>query len=500
MLLVLNEGQRNELAVILADEVDNARYIGQDTSRRVVRNRILDALKQVGSTPSFADSFPDKPVLDDSRKNKRAHINYEAIGTHKLFVVTVGTIAAGAGLEITRQMHARPRSDLQVMTCYIDTARLVNRYSMRDGECFQMTVDPLHMKALYNNRANNPQLNKLLYPGLLPKPSGVGGGGIRYNGSGAVIVNRDNLKRWFSTNMIGLVRRGNNQTNFSVALVVSAVGATGSGSLEYLADVIAEAAQEVNLPTPVRINIFILHPSTEGVSELGLANTLALYAELAASRLAQESIYDKLYRGRIIMVGWGSTRRLTSIEQLEETAATLIRLINDPVSYLPAEYQELEIDNHVLLQIDELTELPTHLSSATPVTISLGRLEEQIIQRDAARLINNLVFGPEGSTSMLTSGNELFIGTLATSMAGDTPEERYGNLLQFLASGESGGLHSLSRRFREQALTYLPQEQASKLEEAWLSDKTTIARQSPVMRTAGHQLINGISTSGSRRN
>src|SRR5438270_6015613 len=244
----------------------------------------------------------------------------------KLFVVTAGTIAAGVGQEIVRQMNARPQSDLKVMVRCIDTARLTNRYSMRDGEWFQMTVDPVYMKALYNNRANHPRLNRLLYPGLLPKPTGVGGGSIRYNGSGAVLVNRDNLKKWLSANMTGLTRLGDNQTNFSVALIVSSVGATGSGSLDYLADVIAEAAQEANVPIPIRMDIFILQPGMEGVSQLGLVNTLALYAELAASRLAQNDMYDKQYQGRIIMVGWGSTRSLSSIEHLEETAATLVRL------------------------------------------------------------------------------------------------------------------------------------------------------------------------------
>lgn len=410
----------------------------------------------------------------------------------KLFVVTAGTIAAGVGQEILRQMNARPDSDLKVMVRCIDTARLINRYSMRDGEWFQMTVDPVHMRALYNSRSNHPRLNRILYPALLPKPTGVGGGSIRYNGSGAVLVNRDNLKKWFSANMTALTHLGDNQTNFSVALIVSAVGATGSGSLEYLSDTIAEAAQESDVPIPIRMDTFILQPGMEGVSQLGQANTLALYAELASSRLAQNDMSDKQYQGRIVMVGWGSNRRLASIEQLEETTATLVRLINDPTSDIVAEYQEREVDNHVLLHIDELTELPTNLSSATPVTIGLGRLEEQIIQRDAALLINNLVFGAEGSNANATNGNALFIGTLATAMAGDTAEERYSNLLQFLAAGESGGLRSLRRNFRDQALGYLPQEMASKLEGTWLNDKTQIAQQAGAMRTVGNQLINEV--------
>src|SRR5436190_4459191 len=178
----------------------------------------------------------------------------------KLFIITAGTIAAGVGQEVERQMKARPESDLKVLVRYIDTARLTNRYSMRDGQWYQMAVDPVHMKALYMDRKNNPSLDRLLYQGLLPKPTGVGGGSVRYNGSGAVLVNRNNLKKWFSASMNGLTQLGDNQISFSVALIVSAVGATGSGSLEYLSQVIADAARDANVQVPIRMDIFILQP------------------------------------------------------------------------------------------------------------------------------------------------------------------------------------------------------------------------------------------------
>lgn len=494
MLFVLNKQQKDEIAMLLINEADNAYFIRQSTNRRIVRNRILDTLKQSGNLRSFTDSFPSKQQLHNSRKDEQTSLIHEVVDTHKLFVVAAGTIAAGVGQEITRQMRIRSPSDLEVVACYVDTARLVNRYSMRDSECFQMEVPPAYMEVLSNDRADNPQLNKLLYPGLPPKPTSHGSGSIRYNGSGAVIVNHHRLKRWFSASMAELTIRGNNKANFSVALIVSAVGGTGSGSLEYLADVIAEAAQEGGMPTPIRMNIFILQPSMQGVSQLGLANTLALYAELAASRLALNDMY-KLYHGRIVTIGWGSTRSLASIEHLQETTATLIRLIHDPVSHLPARYEELEVDNHILRELDERTMLPTHLSSATPVTIGLGQLEEQIIQRDAARLIDHLVFGSESSNLALADQDELFIGTLATSMAGHTPEEKYGHLLQYLTLGVSGELQSQKPGFREQALHSLPQEQASWLEGIWLNDKRQIAQQVNTMRAMGQQLINEISAS-----
>ena len=246
---------------------------------------------------------------------------------------------------------------------------------------------------------------------------------------------------------------------------------------------------------PVQTDIFILQPGMEGVSQLGLANTLALYAELAASRLSQDDISDKNYQGRIIMVGWGSQRRLASVEQLQETAATLVRVINDPALKIVAEYQERSVDNHVLIQIDELTGLPNHLSTATPVTISLGRLEEQIVQRDAARLIDNLVFGTGVGVSTTEARQELFIGTLKDSMDGATSEERYASLLSYLAEKAGAEPRCLSKRFRDQILTSQPREMLAGLEGAWNNDKNKIAQSVPEMRNVSNKLIRDISNS-----
>lgn len=414
----------------------------------------------------------------------------------KLFVVTAGTVAAGVGQELERQALARPENGLRVMVRYVDTARLVNRYpDIRDGEWFQMKVDPAHMKAIYNERKRYPRLDQLLYDKLLPKPTGHGGGSIRYNGAGSVIVNRDKIKKWLSANMTSLMRMEDGQTNFSVALIASSVGATGSGSLEPLADVVAEAAAEANIALPIQIDFFILQPGMESVSQLGQANTLALYAELASSRLAQSDIDDKDYQGRIIMVGWGSRVMLSSIEQLEETTATLVRLVNDNATKVVAEYQERAVDNHVLLQIDELTGLPSHLSTATPVTISLGGLEEQIIQRDAARLIDNVVFGNDTGGSTVVARQELFIGTLKDAMDGSTSEERYYSLLSYLAEDAGANPRSLNKRFRDQILTSQAQDMLPRLEETWNSDKNAIVQSVAEMRTSGNKLVREISNS-----
>src|SRR5205814_1070186 len=118
-----------------------------------------------------------------------------------------------------------------------------------------------------------------------------------------------------------------------------------------------------------------------------LANTLALYAEMAASRLSRTNQAGKLYQGRTIMVGWGTERTLTSLEQLQETAASLIRLTTDLVSGVAAQNQGRQIDKHVLREDDPQTGLPSHLSTAIPITISLGDLALQVLNADVARLI-----------------------------------------------------------------------------------------------------------------
>ena len=367
----------------------------------------------------------------------------------KLFVVTAGTVAAGVGKEILRQVNEHPDSQLIVKVRYLDTARLDNRIPVRDGEWQQMHIDPVLMKALYNEREANPRLDQMLYDGLLSKTTGVGGGQIRYNGAGALLVNRDKLLQWLSTNIAELARSDDSSVNIAIALILSSVGATGSGSAKHLIELIGDAAYNANIPTPIRCDMFILQPGMDNVRELGLANTLALYAELAGERLDLVDTHIKRYQGRIIMVGWGTSSVLANLDQLQSTAATLVRLINDPVSDFVAEYQEREADNHVLLELDSLTHLPTHLSTATAVTISLGSLQKQIIQRDAAILVNNLVIG--GDTS--EEAKNRFIGVVAAALAGSNAEERYQSLVNHLAGDMNDSLRMKKQNIRDAVLS-----------------------------------------------
>lgn len=350
----------------------------------------------------------------------------------KLLVVTAGTVAASVGQTLLKQMKAHPNSELTVMARYIDTAYLPNRNSnLRKGEWFHLSIDPRYMEAVYEERENYPLINAMLFPGLLPGTSTVGGGSIRYNGAGAVEVKRNDLRRWLGASMTELARQGDGSTNISVALIVSAVGATGSGSLEHLIDVIVDAASFADVhsvdQSTIRCDVYILQPSQDA-TDLGLANTLALYAELAASQLSGGSTRN--YQGRKIMIGWGSDTALSSIDQLREVAATIVRLSTDPTSQFAAEFQEREVDNHVLRELDPLNNLPMHLSLATVVTISLGRLQEQIVQRDVNRLVNSLVFD---SSSGGAVGENVLLGRFADALAGESPEARYQKLLEYLS-------------------------------------------------------------------
>jgi len=406
----------------------------------------------------------------------------------KLFVVTAGTVAAGVGKEILRQVNNHPDSQLVVKVRYLDTARLDNRIQVRDGEWQQMHIDPVLMKALYNDRAANPRLDKMLYDGLLPKTTGVGGGQIRYNGAGALLVNRDKLVQWLSTNIAELARSGDSSVNIAIALILSSVGATGSGSAQHLIELLGDAAYNANIPTPIRCDMFILQPGTDNMRDLGLANTLSLYAELACARLKQNDTDIKRYQGRIVMVGWGTSTVLANLDQLQSTAATLVRLINDPVSDFVAEYQEREADNHVLQELDSLTHLPTHLSSATAVTISLGSLKEQIIQRDAAILVNNLVTG--GDTS--EEAKNRFIGVVAAELAGSDAGERYQSLAYHLAGDINDSLRMKKPSIRDAMISNPPQTYGPTLDRYWQEDIGRINASVRDMHARGTQLVEAV--------
>lgn len=352
----------------------------------------------------------------------------------KLFVLTAGTEAASVGQEIEKQMKTHPNSELQVMVRYLDTAYLPNRYSsLHSQEWFQMSIDPRYIQAIYDTIADYPEIQRILFPGLLPGTDQSGGGAIRYNGAGAVEIQREKLRRWLSASLADLAGWGSGETTISIALIISAVGATGSGSVEHLLNLLVDAANYAGVKSTtqsaVRCDLYILQPGKKNVTDLGLANTLALYAELAASQLSLQKSRSRHYQGRKIIIGWGSNFILASMEQLKEAAASIVRLSTDTTTAFSAEFWEREVDNHVLRELDPRG-LPMHLSLATVVTINTGTLVEQVIRRDTEQLIDLLVLG---QTENRQPG--LLLAKFSRALAGGAAQERYRALQRFLATG-----------------------------------------------------------------
>ena len=410
----------------------------------------------------------------------------------KLLLMTAGTVATGVGREFLRQVKAHAVSDLEVKARYMDTSYLPDTYpDIQVGEWFHLKVDARHMNFTQRKLDENPRLKKLLYPGLLPETDGTGGGSIRYNGAGTVEVARDDIKAWIKSGMDDLARSGDRQTRIAVALVVSAVGATGSGSLERLIELIVEAAHDAGVPTPIRCDVFILQPGGQGMTTLLLANTLALYAEMAASRLSRTGPIGKLYQGRTVMVGWGTEHTLASLKQLQETAAALIRLTKDTVSGVAAQHQGRQIDKHVLREDDPQTGLPSHLSTATPITISLGDLTLQILQADTARIASGIVLGTGKKAGMGEDAPEEELFNPLFGPVNFLKDENANQSYKLLLSRISEGVVLKSLRITPALMSRTPsKEQATQLKRLWQGDKDELAQQGrPKIQKAAAQLV-----------
>lgn len=423
--------------------------------------------------------------------------------TQKVLVITSGTEAAGVGIEYLRQVKSHPASQLHTMVCSIDTDNLSTHYAgFHEDEWLHLSIPSRHISLVRRDPKSDPLLKGMLYPGIMPEIAGSGGGSIRYNTAGAIIINRERVKSWLKGHMTNLIASDDGQNNLAIVIVVSAVGATGSGTLERLMDLVISVAQDVRIPEPIPLNVFILQPGTTNVSTLNLANTVALYLEGAAARLFsradadEDDLNTRPYRGRTIMVDWGSQVTLESLSQLRETAATLIRVAHDPASSIAAEFQRTEVDHHVLHSLDVQTGLPSYLSSATPVTISLGNLEAQIIQRDAVHLINHLVLGEQsvaqGADVLLddqdtasSSGGPLQ-ASLTHFLQGNSPEERYEHLTErltqdvTLASWQTTPARLQGRNAHQQS---------QKLRTDWLSDKERIPTLAEDIRQKGNDIV-----------
>ncbi len=399
-----------------------------------------------------------------------------------ILLVTVGTVAARVGRKIQEQIEAHPASKLNMLFRHIDTAYLPGREpGIRPHEWFHLHMDPLVLQSAIKIF---PRLEKLLYPNLLPEISGFNSSGVRYNAAAAAVLNADALKRWLGVEISNLIR-STGIANISMAVIISAIGGTGSGSLEHILGILSDAAADANLPEPFQINVFVLQPARHAVDNHGLANAFALFAEMAASRLLMLNDFPR-YRGRIIMVGWGGRYSLVSIEQLQEAAATLVRITSDPVLDIAAEFEEREIDNHVLRHHEDLMGLPPHLTTATALTITMGNLKEQVIQRDVARLIDGLAFG--GVTSASDQDNPLE-NACASLLGGDTSQSRYHYLLGHLLTK----VRLASLNMTEEKMKTLPTSQlAHRLGDLWRTDSSHIEENRSAMAAQFDILVKDI--------
>lgn len=388
----------------------------------------------------------------------------------KLLIISSGTTAAGVVQELQRQIQARQANDrtrIEYKSRCIDTANLSLR-GFLSGEWLPLNIDNQFMDVIYESQQDElPEIKAYLYPGLLPETTSDGGGGIRYNGAGAIILNRRELESWIQSSMISLGKMGDQNAEFSVAIVISAVGATGSGTLERLLESVIASARAINPDKDPQIDVFILMPGKERVTELGRANTVALFAEMAASRLAGKNQSIRRYKGRTILVGWGDRPRLTSIEQLQEAAATLIRTISDPITGIESAYRERAMDNTMLHATDPHTHLPSHLSSATAINIGLGNLEEQIIQLDTARLLTEMALTHTDAAQSSEEKVNPIMAPVLRFLNGDDDANRYRDLLDTICENIVPDTQSLN----VQTVQRLPANQrALTLKSDWQSD------------------------------
>lgn len=345
----------------------------------------------------------------------------------KLLVVTAGTVAAAVGQELLKRQQVHAHNQLRVTVRSIDT-RLQRAYDPtdKDYDYFHLNITPDRLKLARDNPYENEHFTGFLYDGLTPQVQGNGAGGIRYNGAGALELNRDALRKWLHSAITSVILQEDGITNIALALVASAVGGIGSGTVERLRRLIIEASTTARLYRPAQFNTFILQPSASESTELQRANMLALYAEMAASRLTIEQTADA-FDGRTILVGSDIPGYHLTLEQTIQSTATLIRSIYHP-GELMAEYSERLADNHVLREFDELSGLPSHLSSATAVTIGAEDLNEQVIQRDAWRIIRSIISSSQDNASKAYT-NRLWAKT-QEFFTGTSLRDRYRNLLE----------------------------------------------------------------------
>lgn len=408
--------------------------------------------------------------------------------TKKLLVITAGTTAGHVGQKLVQQVESR-HSELQVMICSLDTANQRVSTHRINEQHYHMAIDQKKMLTIHRMRKSKSFPINILYDSLPPTINNSAGG-VRYNGASALVYNQDQIKEWLK-NSLSTLSPESDVAPLSIAIVISAAGATGSGSLLHLLESVEEVTSLANTSS-VTCNIYIMMPDPAENNTLKLANTFALFAELAARQISQIKQGNVAFQGRIILVGWGRTKLLTSVEQLEETTATLIRLTNNLVSGLAIDYEEMRgINQYLWWSTNQETDLPTHLSSATPITISFGNLEEQIIEHDTNRLIAHLIFENDADPPSSSKGNPFQAVLDRYKIRGKDATERLESLIEYLTRDITFTIKENGHR-KIETDAQKERDPKSWLEDLIKKDKRAIYTQEPDIKRAGKRLFDNL--------
>lgn len=363
----------------------------------------------------------------------------------KLLVLALGTTGGEVGLTFKQQVAQRTARDFYYKVLCLDTSDQLRKSGrVAPNEFIHLATEEHYMESVITSSAvNAPQLKEMIYPKFPPPPSTANGAGnIRYSAAAllALPAIQNAIRGNLATLIDQLADMGNTKSrDISFAIVISAVGATGSGAVSLLIPLILETAQNAGIVKP-NIDVFILHPVLSVSNPLLLANAEALYVELAA--MQNMPIHNR-YTGRKIILGsGGQAHTITKLDELEKTAATLIRLTTDARYGITRPYWDALPNLGVLRGLEKHSLLPTHLSTATPVTVGLANLGKQVIEIDTAQLTSRLVLGMPHRDDGPSHVNTLL--SVLNFLKGSNPDESYRLLLRALTENMSNQLDSFS--------------------------------------------------------
>jgi hypothetical protein len=363
----------------------------------------------------------------------------------KLLVVALGTTGGEVSLAFRQQVAQRTARDFYYKILCLDTSDQLRKSGrIAPNEFVHLVTEEHYIRNIIaNSETAAPKLHQMLYPHFPPPPSTANGAGnIRYSAAAllALPALQNNIRSSLSTLIDQLANMGETRSrDISFVIVISAVGATGSGAMSLLLPLILETAHNAGIAEP-KIDVIILHPVLNVSDTLLLANAEALYIELAA--MQNDPIHNS-YTGRKIILGsGGQSHTITKLEELERTAATLLRLTTDARYGITQPYWGTLPNRGVLRGLEIQTLLPTHLSSVTPVTIGLANLGKQVIDVDTAKFINRFIYGVQHQKQDAPQSEvNSLLGHLA-SLQGSDAEASYRLLLDELTATIRNGLGS----------------------------------------------------------